>query len=451
MVTGANSEVVWNKTGNEHILMKTLVQFFVVSTLLVVVCGGRSFAQAPTALQYFAAGQSEVEATACKKRMPITDSEIQAWIDKSTKNSVYKTASVGTFNFVNESSFLLNLFEFLQPKQVLLLQRNYLDTFTPPPSYGKSYLCTKVLCALKEIYGQENSLRILYILGEFGYNTANAGFQGARPFTLDELNVLTTSLSDIPVFLRKKKQNAPLFVVDTDGPYGNANIELFKGWTQLDSWQKNYVVYHEASHNLAEFWQKLDKTDSWIEKSGWPKQAVKKDVDFYDASNWVRDSAKCISGYACKNPVEYFAESFASYRYSAEKLKKINPEVYDYLKSLYKDTTYINDSGCKDSHPEYVTEHADYLNLVSQFNKSFTTLLATSPNFYKQVYKTCSDQITNGVPYNFKEARKIDRKVDECISAQMLNTVKISSSKYTSDEIILGVNPIELLRKFMAK
>ncbi|MBC7464729.1 MAG: zinc-dependent peptidase [Bdellovibrio sp.] len=423
-----------------------------MKTFIIVVgllAASGSYAQM---LSHFAAGVDDVQQAACKKKMPMNDAQILAWLANKTKNGKRIPQHIfGNYNFINENSELLQLFETLQ--SVSLSKSQFLSTdFSAPLKGFAASSCQDVTCALKELYGAKEGLRVLYILGEYDYNVSSAQSKSARPFTLAELDTLTMGLADIPTFLRHKKVNNPLYIVDAEGPYGNSTIQLFVGWSQIPTWQKNYVVYHEFSHNIAEVSRKTDQSKEWIQLSGWQPAQVKNTFDFFDPKNWIRPNTdSCLSGYACTNAAEYFAEAFTSYRYSPQRLLKTNPEVFATIKKLYQQNSYLNEDTCKANHPEYVQELPSVAALEKQLEDGINVLFKQNSQYDKELNQLCYDRVTGGKTYPFSQAKAIDMQSDDCMNKEILKALKIEDKNYSFNELILGLKPLDAVRKFAAK
>lgn len=428
-------------------VVRQWMKICIVAISLVGAVG--SYAQT---LSHFAAAGDDVEQAACKKKMPMSDAQILSWLANKTKNGKRIPQHFsGSYNFINENSALIQLFEKLQSAILPTNSFSFADFSTPLKNYVVSQ-CPTVMCALKELYGAKEGLRALYILGEYDYNVSSAQSKSARPFTLDELNTLTMGLADIPTFLRHKKINNPLYVMNVQGPYGNSTIQLFLGWTQIPTWQQNYVVYHEFSHNIAEISQKVDQSKDWIQLSGWKPEQVTNTLDFFDPKNWIRTAVEnCLSGYACTNSTEYFAEAFTSYRYSPQRLLKINPVIFDYVKKYYQQNTYLNEDTCKPNHPEYAQELAVFLPLKKQLEDGVIALFKQHPQYDKEISQMCYQRVTGGKAYPFSQAKAIDMQSDACMNQEIVKALKIEDKNYSEDELILGLKPLDAVRKFAAK
>jgi hypothetical protein len=381
----------------------------------------------------FSATEAEINSASCKKRFPLTDSEISNWLKKKTASSkpIPSTLLAG-YSFINESAYLLEIFKLLQEKPPQLDWNGNLNYNLPAVQSS----CNKVLCALGEIYGSHEALRMIYILGEYGYNTSPIQRSNARALTFKELSVLTTVLSDMPTFLRKKNPVRPLTVTNDSGPSGNATIQLFRQWSLVSPLEQNYVVYHELSHNLAEYaFHKADESTVWTRIASIP-QAV--------------SPQNCLSEYACSSPVEYFAEGFVSYRYSPLRLRNFNPKMYSYFKNLYQNVEYLSEDSCKAVHPEYMAEKALYQSLKDKMDSAFRLILKTRPALETEIQQQCFKEITKTIPNTFKNAKRIDLLSEDCTNAELLRLSGIRSDVSTGEELILGLQPHSRLKALLS-
>lgn len=392
--------------------------------------------------QYFTVNETDMQNAVCKTKLPISDRYIENWIAEKSLHSVkVKWANVAGYQFQDESEFLIRLFQKLQvnEKPSLIID---LTKFKKPLMN-----CVNVRCAAAQLYGPRESLRLLYLLGEFGYNANYLADPKSRPFTIDELDTLTKSFSDVPLFLRNLKSDFTISILDQEGPMGNSVIQLFKPWTQVEEWKKNYVLYHEVSHDLAQLWGHPDKDGSWIGLSGWKHSTTSTSFDVLEPKNYVRQDQPCLSEYACTNAVEYFAEAFSSFRYSPQLLLKTHPQIFYYIKKYYQGTAYDRADHCKEAHPEYRQQLETFEHLFQDLQTSLKKLVANRPHLLEQINKACYLKVTKGEIIPFKQAKQIEDKTNTCLDFEVLSQVNIQSDEYTSSQLVTGLQPALRLKE----
>ena len=231
--------------------------------------------------------------------------------------------------FTNENLQLLDLFRRLTIKQVAVFDRSSME-------YSFSSKCTKVLCAVKEIFGPDVGPRLLFILQEYGFNASHLAYKGyfheapkgvsgvfmVRSWTKGELDVLLESFADLPKAVLPRVS----FLVRYNGDYFKDSlfscttsqaidhIMFFDCWERQSRTTMKLTLTHELGHGVG---RRFHNTNQWMMLSGWDSEG---------------EESCFVSDYAKIDFMEDFAETFVAYRYIPHELKSRCPKKYAFFK-----------------------------------------------------------------------------------------------------------------------
>jgi hypothetical protein len=312
-------------------------------------CEHNSLSFLQTLHNWFSSQDQEISEAPCKTKIIPSREEMEKFINSDFR--IMTDTQINGVVLKNEKSELINAFrDFTTARSMLgerltpLRQLNIQQTFKINPD------CDKVLCALEKIWGKEAAIKMLYIKLSTNFNTSELAFNQSRRFRDEELNDIILAFEDLPKHLRKiglgKNQRLTAFDGESLSQYGdekvtaNAVIMLFPGWAQKSSFNRQYILFHELSHNISSYLKKLDESPDWLDFSQW----VRKDDDWR-----ALEKTSCfISEYAKRNPWEDFAETLSAYRYNGQMLKMRCPEKYSFMKErVFLGIEYLDPASCR--------------------------------------------------------------------------------------------------------
>lgn len=272
--------------------------------------------------------------TTCRIKYSTKDYEAKiARKDKEAGSAKVSVESHG-IKFKNESPELIKIFEKLTTKENFIVSDD---------EHNFTSKCDKVLCAVKEIFGDDVGPRILYIHQEYGLNASYLSFRDADNWQKDELDLMLWGLEDLPrgmlplednrSFVKMQKGMTYKMYSGSGGCVGaNAELRFFDClWNNFGSdLNRMAVLAHEVAHFVG---HKLnaDNSSEWEDLSGWESEMSFENYDL--KTEWNKSEDACFfSTYGQTNPAEDFAEAFVAYRYVADEYKKECPEKYQYLR-----------------------------------------------------------------------------------------------------------------------
>ncbi|HEX6858858.1 MAG TPA: hypothetical protein VF138_01470 [Caulobacteraceae bacterium] len=197
--------------------------------------------------------------------------------------------------------------------------------------------CTDVLCASREVFGDEAGARILLLATERHYNAAPL-LEGEHAWSVDDLDLLIAGFADWPTGSFPQPHGEPRIVredsedaqpsrqvmahrlgVAAMAGEGQPGIVFFPKWRSIRPSERRAIVIHELAHEFAR-----RQPETW--RSQWAQAAAK------DADRAGEGSSSFVSAYAESDIDEDFAESVSAYRYSAPLLMRRAPARYAYIK-----------------------------------------------------------------------------------------------------------------------
>lgn len=198
-------------------------------------------------------------------------------------------------------------------------------------SQGPEYfLCedSELSCRLNLIFGYEKSIKLLYIIHEFGYNPSHlfTSRDFSAPYEEFSDEELVDVITAMALFDSKRLKNQrKRFIRFTNYSNGNSiangRIHLFASWRKLARADRVAVVVHEIGHNIGYMRPNNDLSMSSY-------QVSKEWTSLYEQG--------ChISEYAKASQYEAFAESVSLFKLDPQTFKAVCPKNYQYLRSVF--------------------------------------------------------------------------------------------------------------------
>lgn len=310
----------------------------------------------------------------------------------------------------------------------------------------KAENCTSVLCAAKAAFGNQQGLRMLYLLDRYGFNSSADIYKDASPWTVKELDHIIKTFGDLPHFMLPIYPNKKFthFTRGSEASRGdleiiaNASMEFYSGYDHMKTQDdKSYTIVHEWGHNLGKE-LRVDSTKEWLDLSGW--------VD--KGGDWKATRANAlVSEYAATNPSEDFAESVATYRYNPTLLQTLNPEKYQFIKEVvFQGMEYLNTETCD--------ENRTYVNKLLANAPSLPTVTSDLAT-----YSDCRQSIMGLLAFPAPNPSLVEDCMQKIISTKRLNegikqiqnvnypdTMKRAVGVYHWDVKKLELGPEELIK-----
>lgn len=252
--------------------------------------------------------------------------------EKETKKKVSKKSH--GVDFKNENPELIDLFD-------KLTTRKY-----PRTSWQYESSCTKVICAVKEIFGNDEGPRILYMLQKYELNSSHLSFRDTSPWHTEELNELIAALEDLPDGLLPLDDNKSFVRMKRGYTWAhynrvgecveaNSEIRFFDCWSEAKRPKHSRMgtVAHELGHYIASELG-LSNVSEWNDISGWERKLYEEVDGNLTEEHTHKENACFLSTYGQESPSEDFAEAFVAYRYTPKVLKENCPEKYRFIKEL---------------------------------------------------------------------------------------------------------------------
>ena len=307
-------------------------------------------ASSPDELSFFSASEEEVSHYSCQRKVAPSLEEMEDWLDnyavKNEENEetnfaltlvnnlldTFKSEKINGRVFEEESPKMLNLFKKLNDPS---FHHSLESAYTPQEIKN----CKKVICAMKQFYGEKQGVQLLYMLAKYGFNGSKLAYKGiknAQYWSSDELDKNLVALSAFPqdilpivenrTFIRNKESTE-----ESCDIMANSFIRVFDcGIIDQSDSMYQYVVAHEVAHVIGEE-RGLHDSPEWWSFVEWEKTTVS-NGDTFDEIYKANHSECLVSQYGETNPIEDFAESVTAYRYNPERMKENCPQKYSYLK-----------------------------------------------------------------------------------------------------------------------
>lgn len=315
-------------------------------------------------LEWHGADNSQMQKAACKTLATPSLEEMRSFLNKFTSKTK-GTASQNVYgvSLEKESPAMIDLFKklttakdgfgFFEEKEN---QKNFQKEFSINPE------CKKVDCAVTKIWGEEQGIKMLYILAKHNFNTSEYAFSNSDRLKSDELDDILMAMEDLPKHLIPVGATNQRFTHfsrgyklknQSDRVAANAVVMLFDTWSNEPRFERQYSAFHEISHNIGSRLGRLDESPGWLKLSGWVKKG----------DDWSKGDKACFfTQYSMGNPFEDFAESLSTYRYNPKDFKKKCPEKYNFIKEkVFKGIEYTSNQTCSELPLQKLQDAADQL------------------------------------------------------------------------------------------
>ncbi len=275
----------------------------------------------------FAATDVEIQSAPCQHPAPNTQ-QIKSYFSNFSSGKPRQSRTLNGFTFKSEDPRLLSLYDMLV----------YPPEIQKARAAGKlSPNCDKVLCLMVALYGAEAGPRILYLAEKFNIIAGDQALVNAEgPLSPKDLDSMISIFQDLPPSMRlhgtpswgrSEVVNALTLDYRKNGgsaaaTYGDEEIQVYQSWRKYSVPRQKRAVFHEYGHWIAES-KNFNESPEWLNLGDWKLVGGK----------WTSKNPHAISSYGSESPREDFAETVASYRYSPERLKKLSPEKYDFMKN----------------------------------------------------------------------------------------------------------------------
>lgn len=313
---------------------KLFIKFFSF-IFIYLICYNHSFS---SLLNEYAANEEEILRSNCKSTEIPSNSFIKNYFDRLNKNSSKNNYELLGMNHL---SLTQNEFELLKK----LLTYEILNS-TERFDFSKNCEnCNSFESVLSHLFEKNTGLKIAYILSKYGFNTSHFAFINSDAWKDDDLNIILLTLQDFPqtslrVFKNKQlthfSHGKTLKIYNNNSnTVANALINIFDSWDDFSAARKQYIIFHEISHNL-------DK--SLLVNPHW--KAISGFLDFKNI-NQSSEESLFISKYAKENQNEDIAETITAYRYNPIKLKTQSSKKYEFIKlNIFSNLEFLDEANC---------------------------------------------------------------------------------------------------------
>lgn len=203
--------------------------------------------------------------------------------------------------------------------------------------FNKNPVCSDAVCAAQRIFGEKRGVAILWDHLVNNSNLSPYSDSNADPggLSLQGIQAVLAAYQALPDHLRESAimnsgfyrflKGYSLAMYNGAGVAANAMGALFDAYEQYNFLDQVSVVTHELGHRTSSWNGKgLDEGVDWQDTTGWREVAPEK---------WIKTkNTGWVSSYAKTNPAEDFAETFNMYRFNPEKLERISPGRYLFMK-----------------------------------------------------------------------------------------------------------------------
>jgi hypothetical protein len=219
--------------------------------------------------------------------------------------------------------------------------------------------CHDIVCASRAIFG-DNGIALLYTYKVLGLNLSRYQSPSAVDFSKDEIDAAIRAQLSLPLRLiqvdDKQRTGAGFYRL----PKGSARRQdnglrggpgyILDSISSLSDAGKMYIFLHELGH-MAAHRGKLprgpagavvwERSEEWLQATDWNIHLTPQ----YEQTKQVFGApSETPSKYARANPYEDFAETFAVYRVAPDRLEKISPKRYAFMKAhVFDRVEYVRD------------------------------------------------------------------------------------------------------------
>lgn len=296
-------------------------------------------------LDWKAASDDDIKKAFCTRKTPFTNEEMNQWLN-ANKSSLKLSKNINGISFENESP------EDLESFRLLTSFVDYGGTIVPEKQKTFSSTCKKVDCAVKEIFGNDVGLQLLFMQRRYGMNGSHIIKEETQAslWKKEELDTVLLALSDFPEGVMPIQESKTFIHANRETDNGrtlaNAVITVFQRWNTQTPEQRRSTVIHELGHAIAGV-TKLDDSPVWMKHSGWSTATAIVDGETVTVAKAAKPET-IVSEYGQTNEWEDLAESVVAYRYNPKALKELSPDKYNLVKKLIFDNVeYTSEQACK--------------------------------------------------------------------------------------------------------
>jgi len=323
----------------------------------------------------YSVSDADIGLMSCSNLHPPTEKQMRTYLEVRMDPDVTTSTTWHGVRFQDENPYLIELFQIAHRPEYSFIKPSI--PATP---------CSKVICMMRQLYGERESLRMLYIAAKFGLRTSRFGMTAPdnyQNWAISELDDALVALDSLPPQLLPLKNHHLLRFADgyTLERYGsalviaNARMDIFDIWKTRTREDRISTIIHELGHILG--------------------------TGHDTSSEWKSMPPTRLSAYAQKNAAEDFAESFLAYRVAPLRLKRLHPERYNFIKDrIFSGLEFKVHRDCEA--PFLAAQHQDAKILESRrefasWTKTNRELLAAEIErqshlgaFRKDLWKQCS-------------------------------------------------------------
>lgn len=366
------------------------------------------------ALVRIPATDEQINKAHCFRKVPFSNKEMTDWISGNESN-LKINESVHGINFENESIDTIEAFKKLTTAKDFLL-----GSLAPERQKTFSSQCKKVTCAVKEIFGNDVGLQLLFMQKKYGMNGSHIIYDDteATPWTKEELDISLMAFSDFPEGVFPVEESRKFIHAPRNEVRGtvsaNALVKIYQHWNSKTPTNRRAIIFHELSHVMAGV-TNLDNSETWMSQSGWSsrkKIIADTEVEIVDISR----PETIISDYGMANRWEDLAESAMAYRYNPELLKKASPSKYELLKkTLFDNVDYSSEESCQN--PKRLSED------VQKEVKNDLQSWAPSDEEFKLISQACTTKVFKILTLENK-ANLASPEIKHCYEQALANLLK---------------------------
>lgn len=285
-----------------------------------------------SAIEHFASDAKGVEKAQCHYPVVTSITAIEKYFENKERQSDKADFELLGFKFINESPFYVKHF-----KDLIEPTENTANDL-PASVQEAQRTCQSVRCALQKIFGKNESLKALYLLDKYRFNVAPMKYYGAGYFKDKDLDLILETMALVPPHLLPLSDLQQVSHVGPKGEnpsdtYAESSIQIFNLWDQESPGMKKYILFHEIAHNWSNIVaEDLDESAEWLKITGWKKVSGGFTIAWEHPFYKKFGQYPWISKYSSANAWEDFAEAVGAYRFSPEKLEKLSPARYQFIK-----------------------------------------------------------------------------------------------------------------------
>ena len=110
--------------------------------------------------------------------------------------------------------------------------------------------CKEVMCAMKNLYGEELGIQILYMRAKFGLNSSHLGVGEGDAWKPQDLGVVLAMLGDFPSDICSIEEGTRFVHINAGGKNGDkiiaeSLVHVYLGWHNLNESERTTSLAHE--------------------------------------------------------------------------------------------------------------------------------------------------------------------------------------------------------------